>query len=371
MSTESLISDFPPMIYADSNTGDTVRFGHAASRAVGANIIALGRPARRIGPIEATIYDPTVGYDYNVSYSRSHADIKQLWLRWTYRPQSTAVTSNMQVVMSITDGTTTILSSSPLIPRGFKTAGIQPVTAIGLEDTRCIVGGEGYIDLDAVAALLTGNDWTIRFQAFTTADAPLELIEGWECPRSLVSDTATYGALTGPLNPGNPILAGTTTTSNYARIAATVVGGIKANHTLLSVTWPYDNAIAPALVSPIFVPFTRMLEGGATPWSWFVRPRAVYNPNSATGEPHRVRYYYRLDTSAGAPTGSIRCDTGATGSPYTTAVLASVAPVWSDWVNIDIPTNGTGRIATLQFTGKVNAITSTLRLFAIQVEENQ
>lgn len=371
MSNESLIPDFPPMIYADSNTGDTVRFGHAASRAVGANIIALGRPARRIGPIEATIYDPTAGYEYNVSYSRSHADIKQLWLRWTYRPQSAAVPSNMGVSMSITDGTTTIPSSSVLIPLGFKFVGIQPVTAIGLEDTRCIVGGEGYVDLDAVAALLTGNDWTLKFQAFTTADAPFELIEAWECPRSLVSDTATYGALTGPLNPGNPILAGTTTTNNYARIAKTVDGGIKANHTLLSVTWPYDNAIAPGLISPIYVPFTRMLEGGATPWSWFVRPRAVYNPNSATGEPHRVRYYYRLDTSAGAPTGSIRCATGATGSPYTTGVLASTTPVWSDWVNIDIPTNGTGRIATLQFTGKVNAITSTLRLFAIQVEENQ
>lgn len=373
MSNESLIPDFPPMTYADSQTGHTVRFGHAASRAVAANIVALGRPAKRIGPIQTATYNPTTGiYNYTVGYSRSHSDIKQLFLQWWYRPQGSGIHSGLFVTLSLEDELgNTIPFTDPLIPQAFKNDSVQPPTATSVHNPACFIGGKGYLDLDAIAAVLTGASWKFTFSITNSSDAPVELIEGWECPRSMVADTEFYGALTGPLNPGNPILAGTTTTDNYARIRRTLSGGIAANHTLLSVAWPFDSALAPYTSSTIFTAFFRMLEAGTTPWSWRVRPRAVYNPNSASGEPHRVRYYYRLDTTAGAPTGFIQCSTGATGSPYTTPVLASTVAVWSDWVNIDIPTNGTDRIATLQFIGKVNAVTSTLRLFSIQVEEIQ
>ena len=234
-----------------------------------------------------------------------------------------------------------------------------------------VLGALGYVDLDAAAAILTGSSWTFQFDwSRSGGNVSLAHIEGAECPRSQVDSADTYGALTGPVNPGNPVLAGSTTTTGYERIAQTVAGAILAGRTLLSVAWPTDAAIAPGLVSATFVPFTRMLEGGSTPWPWRVRPRVVYAPSSAVGEPHRVRYLYRV---TGGGSGTIRCTATSVGAGSVTtadaALLTSATFAWSDWVSTTIPTDGTDRIVSLTFTGKTTA--GTLSVAAIEVEEYQ
>jgi hypothetical protein len=113
-----------------------------------------------------------------------------------------------------------------------------------------------------------------------------------------------------------------------------------------------------------------MLEGGTTPWSWRVRPRMLYAPSSATGEPHRVRVLYEV---TGGGTAAVRCTATSVGagSVVTAAVtgLTSASWAWSDWQTMTIPTDGTDRIVALTFEGKTTA--GSFYVAAIEIEENQ
>jgi hypothetical protein len=368
--SEALVPDFPSLLYTEALTGGTVRGGHTITRATAVNIVATGRPARRVGPMQTQTV--AAAQTFVAGYTRSHDSIKQLWLGWFYRPAGLDTLATVAVTLTITDALgNTVASSSDLIPLGFKGVASQPIAATHLYQSDSLLGGSGYLDLDAVAAVLTDPSWSFSF-AWACSDVytPLDRIEGWECPRSQVDSADTYGALTGPVNPGNPVLAGSITTTGYERIAQTVAGAILAGRTLLSVAWPTDATIAPGLTSATFVPFTRMLEGGATPWSWRVRPRVVYAPSSAVGEPHRVRYLYRV---TGGGSGTIRCTATSVGAGSVTtadaALLTSATFAWSGWVSTTIPTDGTDRIVALTFTGKTTA--GTLSVAAIEVEEYQ
>ena len=370
MSTEAIIPDFPLLAYTETLTGMTVRGGHTITRATAANVTALARPARRIGPTQGL----TTAGTLHLGYERSHDSIKQLWLAWYYRPDLDPFSSPPTITITTTirdDVGNTITSSSDLIPPGFDGASIAGGGSTYDYDTRVNVGGFGFIDLDAAAAVLTGSSWVFQFDwTRSGGSVSLDRIEGWECPRSQVDSADTYGALTGPVNPGNPVLAGSITTTGYERIAQTVAGAILAGRTLLSVAWPTDAAIAPGLVSASFVPFTRMLEAGTTPWPWRVRPRVVYVPSSATGESHRVRYLYQV---TGGGTAVIRCTatSGGAGSVTTCDAggLTSSTWAWSAWADTTVPTDGTDRIAALTFTGKTTA--GTLSVAAIEAEEYQ
>lgn len=364
MSTEALVPDFPRLFYAEGITGATVRGGHTITRASAANIIALGRPARRVGPSMGA----GAAASYHFGYVRSHTSIKQLWLAWYYWPDPDpfATLHTISVTTTIRDDLgNTVTSASADIPLGFDGTAIGANRVVFYNNPT--LGALGYIDLDAIAATLTGSSWTFQFDwARSGSDPTLDRIEAWECPRSQVYDTDTYGALTGPENPGSPVVAGSTTTLGYERIAKTIEGGIKCNHTLLSAAWRTDTSLAPVTTSATFTAFTRMLESGTTPWAWRVRPRVVYNPNSATGEPHRARLLYQV---SGGGTASVRIATGSSGSPYTLGSLTSATWAWSDWVNIDVPTNGTDRIATITFEGKTTA--GNFYVAGIEIEENQ
>lgn len=364
MSNESLVPDFPRLFYAEGITGATVRGGHTITRASAANIVALGRPARRVGPSMGA----GAAASYHFGYVRSHASIKQLWLAWYYWPDPDpfATLHTISITTTIRDELgNTVTSASADIPLGFDGTSIG-ANRVVFYDTPTL-GALGYIDLDAIAATLTGSSWTFQFDwTRSGSDPTLDRIEGWECPRSQVSDADTYGALTGPENPGSPVIAGTTTTLGYERIAKTIEGGVACNRTLLSAAWRTDTSLAPVTTSATFTAFTRMLEAGTTPWAWRVRPRVVYNPNSATGEPHRVRVLYQV---TGGGTSAVRISTGSTGSPYTLTGLTSATWAWSDWQAIDVPTNGTDRIATITFEGKTTA--GNFYVASIEIEENQ
>lgn len=371
MSTEGLISDFAPLFYAETPTGGTVRGGHTITRAMDATIVALARPAKRIGPTQVQSNGTAT---YVVGYVRSHTSIKQLWLAWYFHPDFTnSITpATNSIDLTITDAAGhTIASSSDVVPVGFKGVTTDALQAVTPLDSTVVLGASGYIDLDAAAAVLTDPSWSFSFTyTASTTHIPLDRIEGWECPRTQIDSDDTYGALTGPENPGNPILAGSTTTPVYERLMQTLQGAALCNRTLLSIAWPTSTSIAPVTASATFTAFTRMLEGGTTPWSWRVRPRVVYAPNSATGEPHRVRYLYQV---SGGGTAAVKCTATSVGAASTqtatTTGLASATWAWSDWQTINIPTDGTDRIVSITFEGKTTA--GNFYIAGIELEENQ
>ena len=361
--SEAILPDFAALYYAEAQTGKTVRGGHTITRAASANVIALGRPAKRIGPIMGR---SASAYTYQASYVRSHASIKHVYLAWYYRPTASGL--NASITLTIRDAAGHSVShTSALIPRGFKGEPQQAVrTSFYASDFA--IGGSGYLDLDALAATLTDSSWSFDFAASTGV---FDHIIGWECPRSQVDSADTYGALTGPANPGNPILAGSTTTSGYERLAKTVEGAVLCNRTLLAIVWPDDAAtLTPSTASAALAAMTLMTEGAGVPYSWRVRPRVVYAPASATGEPHRVRYLYRV---TGGGTAVIRCTATSVGVGSVTTCdatgLTSATFAWSAWVSTTIPTNGTDGIVAVTFTAKTTA--GTLYLASIQLEENQ
>lgn len=369
MSTEALIPDFAPLFYGEAQTGKTVRGGHTITRAASANVIALGRPAKRIGPVQS---QKTDGSTYTVGYVRSHTSIKQLWLAWYFHADGTNTPASISMSLTITDAAGhTVGPSSALIPVGFKGTSTDAIRATYLYQSDIFLGAAGYLDLDALAATLTDTSWSLEFTySASTVYVPLDRVIGWECPRSQVDSADTYGALTGPVNPGNPILAGSTTTSGYERLAKTVEGAVLCNRDLLCVSWQRQVGYVPSTASAALAAMALMTEGGGVPYSWRVRPRVVYVPSSSTGEPHRVRYLYQV---TGGGTATIRCTATSIGAGSVISVdaagLTSAAFAWSAWSTLTIPTDGTDGIVAVTFTAKTTA--GTVYLASIQLEENQ
>jgi len=365
VSTEGLIPDFPVLAYSEGYTGLTVRGSHTITRATAANVVALGRPCRQFGGMMAQ--EPGT---FVFGYTRTHASIKQLRIAWAYRsdPDPAAGFATISVSLTIRDALgNAITPPASEIPTaldgttyGALSGSLSPTGDVHL-------GGVGYLDLDAIAATLVDPSWSFEFTfARSATDVTLEWIDAWECPRTSVSDADTYGALTGPLNPGNPISAGSVTTRGYERIAKTIEGGIKANRTHLSVAWPRDIATAPSTVSAAYAPFSTLLESAGTPLPWRFRPRVVYLPSSAVGEPARVRYLYYV---AGGGNAAIRLNTGSSSDPFDATGLSGASWQWSPWVDCYLPTNGTDRIVSATFEGKTTA--GALYLAGIELEENQ
>ena len=157
MSTEALIPDFPALYYAEGITGATVRGGHTITRATAANIIALGRPARRIGPTQSL----GASASYHVGYVRSHDSVKQLALAWYYWPDPDpfAALPTISITTTIRDDVgNTITSPDTIVPAGFDGTALTADRVVIYD--RPVLGALGYIDLDAAAAILTGSTWT-------------------------------------------------------------------------------------------------------------------------------------------------------------------------------------------------------------------
>lgn len=366
MSTESLVNDFPALSYAEGYTGLTVRGSHTITRTIAANIVALGRPCRQLGGMQ-----PQTPGTFKFSFTRTHADINQLRIAWTYRsdPDIAAAAATLTMTLTITDALgNSVAASDSRIPTAFDGTAVYstPGSLSPIGDVH--LGGVGYLDLDALAVTLTDPSWSLEFVfARSGGDATLEWIDAWECPRSVVSTADTYGTLTGPMNPGNPVSAGSVTTRGFERLAKTIEGGIKANRVYLSVAWPADTgASIPSTVSATYAPFATMTEAAGVPLPWRIRPRVVYLPNNATGEPARVRFLYY---QTGGGSGSIRTATGSSSSPFDVTGLAGASWQWSAWTNVLLPTNGTDRIVSVTFEGKTTA--GTLYIASIQLEESQ
>ena len=313
----------------------------------------------------------TTGNTFRFSYVRTSADIKVLRVTWVYRadPDPGATRRTLAVTLTLRDAAgNTITPPASEIPTQLDGTSYYAAQGTLSPTGDVMLGGVAHLDLDAIASTLTNPSWELQLVlARSGAAVTFEWLHAEELPRSIVKDSDTYGALVGPMNPGSPVLAGSTTTKDYERIAKTIEGARVVNRTYLNVAWPADiTATIPSTTSATYAPFATLIETAGVPVPWRVRPRVVYKPSSAVGEPARVRF---LCYVAGGGTAYIRVKTGATGSPYATTAITGFTWAWSDWLTIELPTDGTGGTASVTFEGKTSA--GTLYLAGIHMEEYQ
>jgi hypothetical protein len=366
MSTEQAPLGFPALHYVEAQAGRTVTGPFAIKVAHAADILALCRPTKTIR------VDNAVPGVYSVGFART-PNATLLYLSWWFRAHiSINAGDQLSVGLVIDDGTASIGPVNALIPIAFQGT-THPVTlslaAIFTNPAGMTLGGEGWLDLDDLATTLTLPDWTLSFVITRPVGtvAVVDRIEGFEVPRGTVSDADAVGALAGPLNPGNAITAGSTTTDGWERIHATLQAAIAAPPEYLSLAWINDiGATIPKTSSATHVALTNLEEsaGVSIVFRMRVRPMTVVAPpGTAAGEAARFRVLYYV---AGGGTAEVRLHTGSTGSPYATAGLTGAAWAWSAWTTCALPTNVTDQIARLTFDAKTSA--GTVYLAAIVVE---
>jgi len=370
MALEQQMPDFPLLSYVHSQTGRTVRsIESGANVATAANQLATARPAKSLR------VDPVGDGTWRCAFTRTSRDINLLCLRWYLRglggPTSGVDGASVSLVVRDAAG----VSVGPLnsrIPIAFQGAYVR----VDLTPAGSILGGEGWVDLDALATALTDPDWSFEF---TIAHIPgsvayVDRIEGWEVPRSTVRagaspDDDAVGALTGPFNPGNPILAGSTTTDGWERLMATRDAAVARCTQYLSLAWICDTAAAiPQTSSGTFATFVNLKETGTTnpvPFTVRILPKyAVAPPGTAAGELGRFRVLYYV---SGGGTAQVRLTTGSTTNTYDATGLTGASWQWSPWVDCELPTDASDQVATLTLQGLTSA--GTLYLAGVLVEE--
>lgn len=370
MSAEQMPLGFPALHYVETQTGRTVNAGLAMKAAHAADILALARPTKTLRA------DNLASGVFKLGFTRSPG-AKLLYLSWWYRAHiSITAGDQLSVSLTVDDGTTTIGPVDALIPIAFQGNAIPlSLAAVFTNPAGMTLGGEGWINLDADTGLASaGNltasdDWTFTFTIARPVGtvAYVDRIEGGEIPAGLVSDLEAFGALVGPLNPGNPITAGSTSTNGWERIMATLQGAIAAPIEYLTLAWMADiTAAIPKTSSAAFAALTNLEEtaGVSVVFRVRVRPMTAVAPSgSAAGEAARFRVLYYV---AGGGTAQVRLTTGATGSPYDITGLTGASWQWSAWTTCNLPTDGTDQIARLSLNAKTSA--GTVYLAAIVVE---
>lgn len=364
MATEGL-PDAPPVLTFDEvRVRRTVAAGHTISRAVAANLTALARPARHFCTAQTAVYN------VSVSYRRSHTAIKYLYLAaFTRSPSPFSSTETMTINLAITDaGGHSVASSASTIPRGFRSGTTYQPALVSFNPLAQFVQlTEGFLDLDALAVTLTDPSWSLDITVTRSGSTlVLDRIEGFEVPRTQVNSADDYGILTGLLNPGNVVVAGSTTTYGYERLNKTTEAAILAGRDYVNVAWPADIAygLSPRTTSATYVPLTNLTDGSnALPF--YCYPRVVYAPNSSSGERMRWRVLFYV---SGGGTADFQLTTGAASSPYTVTGLTGAAWAWSAWTDGYLPTNGTDRIAEITIKGRTSA--GTVYLAGLHAQEN-
>lgn len=369
MSTEQAPLGFPALHYVEAQVGRTITGPFAIKVAHAADILALCRPTKTVH------VDNAVPGVYSVGFTRT-PNATLLYLSWWFRAHiSITAGDQLGVDLVIDDGTASVGPVNVLIPMAFQGTA-HPVTlslaSIFTNPAGMTLGGEGWLDLAALSApgvLDNSDDWTFTFTITRPVGtvAVVDRIEGFEVPRGTISDADAVGALAGPLNPGNAITAGSTTTDGWERIMATVQAAIAAPPEYLSLAWINDiGATIPKTSSATHAALTNFEESAGVAIVFRVRVRpmtVVAPPGTAAGEAARFRVLYYV---AGGGSAEVRIHTGATGSPYTATGLTGASWRWSAWVACALPTNGTDQVARLTFDAKTSA--GTVYLAAIVVE---
>ncbi len=369
--SEPLVDLTPDASYREVQTGLTVRGPQTITRGILANLACLARPAKRtvtsgLGQASGTL---------TTRYRRSHTSIKQAVVSWWYRKDPdpfTLTPTTITVDLTIRDEFgNSVASSAGEIPRTFRSTtsvtADRAVTFVPLDNFA--LGGRGYLDLDALAATLTGDDWSFELAITTSGgNARFDRFELAELPRAEVAVVSgdPYGVILGQLNVSNPVRA-----EGYEQLARSVEGAVLCNRTYVSLAWPEDiTADIPQTTATSFAALTNFEEGSGVRQKVRVRVRpiaAAAPSGSAAGEPARSCFRFYVD---GGGSASVRVHTGATGSPFVLSGLSGASWQWSDWLDTPLPTDGTAQIATLEIDAKVDS-GSTLYLAHWQVDEHQ
>jgi hypothetical protein len=368
MSTEITPMGFPALYYAETQTGRTVTAGTAMKLAHAADVVALCR-----FPKWLNIPDARPG-TYQVSYSSSEL-ASLLYLAWYYRiPDVGNPGDTLAVKLEITDGTNTVAYTDARIPRAFQSVDTLISYEQPLSNPACMTrAGSGWLDLVALRTTLTASsDWQMTFTVSRASGtvAYVDRIEGWEVPRSVMSDADTAGVLAGPFNPGNPIVSGSTTTLGWERMEQTTRAALAVQPRYLSLAWIESTTPAfnvPHTSSAAYTALTHLAESAGVPVAFVVRvrPMTVVAPSgTVAGEAARWRVLVYVTGGAAA---DVRLSTGATGSPYSITGLGGAAWTWSAWHSIALPTNATGQLATLTITARVTG-GATVYLAGVVVE---
>ncbi len=245
-------------------------------------------------------------------------------------PVTTPGTDTATLDLTLSDGTNTLASSDPAIPRGWKgEVHVSPLAYLGGRHDGLHV--TGYVDLDLADDTLTASaDWSITVVVTIAGGAQVQVLSAWEVPGFAIDDAVT----------GRGVLLG-----SYSRdqeIVDTPVGceelirqddyAVTQQRTILSTAWRQqvaDSTETPSCAATSWAPVSLLDEGGSV-GSFRTVARALPTPGADV--PVRWRVLYRM-TGGTTETAQVRLDTGAAGGPWATSALAyTSAWTWSPWI---------------------------------------
>jgi hypothetical protein len=357
----------PPSSEAVARIRATVHGPQIAEVARVANFGCLDNPSQRfLGA------DLDAG-DYSFSYTPAATPARK-YLRvtvWIYPGSAVGLaTITLTIRDSLGNSVTGAVSTMPLGFRG-ENRGAPPPAYATRHETALRVAGD--FDLAALAATLTGPDWSWDF-ALTSTNSAYFTVEAFELPRVKIDTAETYGALPVAYLGGAEIDDDAATGTE--RLLTTIAGARTTERVYLQLAWEKDtSAPIPQTTGTAFAFLTNLDENGTTYETWRVFVRQVYAVSTA-GEAAKVRFLYRLSGGAGTETAEIRTHTGSTASPFDLTGLAHTGTswVWSDWKTILLDTAGATAgqegTTTIGFEARVSAAGPTLYLAAIEVLED-
>lgn len=329
-----------------------------------ANFGCLDNPAQRFSA--ADLEPGTAAFSYTPASTPARR-----YLRVTVRLiPAASVTTTGSVTLTVTDNLGhSLTGATSEIPLGFRGESLPAsAAAVGSRfDFATVLTGD--FDLGAMAATLTGADWSWSFATTLGGGADsLVSIDAEEIPRFVVDTAETYGALPGAYLGGAEIDDDAATGTE--RILKTLEGARLTQRVYLSLAWPQDTAATiPQTTATSYGALTNLDEGGLPEtWRVYVRRLAA---SSAQGEAVRFRVLYKV---TGGGSANVRLVTGSSSSPFALASLSSATWVWSSWKTAHLATDeataGIVGTDTMGLEAQVSGAGVTLYLAAIHVLED-
>ena len=329
-------------------TRRTARGHHGFDLASLADDAAIGHPAQRATILRTTGGTFHVFYDPRTTARLLEIDVSVGW-RGTWAPLD-----GVTVDLSITDGTTTVASSSTSIPDGLK--GTEPhIPALGTTDRLGSVTHTAFY-LDRAALVTAGLSATAMWRlVFVIACGSTVYCEGIflrEVARFKIDDAEDFGDIPQNYLPRAPI------DTHLARVGATLEAAYDLNRrTYHAAVVATASPLSTTATSYAAIPGMQSESVGVAA-TWRVHPRRIQ------GEPRvKVAVYYR---TSGAGAGAVELHTGGTGSPYTIALPATSGA----WAAI---TTGTGYLddaATDDLSWSAKVASGTLDIATLHVVDD-
>lgn len=322
---------------------------------------AEGHPGQRLTFTRSTggtyhaFYQPTIGPKYLVCRAC-------VLRRGTYSPGD-GVTYDL----SITDGTTTISSSSSAIPAGLKADLVQYPGAVGL-GTRFGSASypEWYLSIPALiaAGLSSSAPWRFTLVVVCGTTAASEVFTMEECPRFVADDSETIGQVPPDFLPRGQIVDGSHGTERMlTTLREAMYSSLRTYHCRA-----VDPSAPWSTTGGSWGCWAGDTETGTTPLKWKVPVRKMRG-SASNGARALWMVRYRITGASAGQKGYVRIVTGGASSPYQID-LTNVTGSWTDSPtgSLYLSTSVTDRIDTLYFEAKTDG--GTLELCARGVWDN-